>query len=140
MSETPEQNSNLETDERFPSGPWVGFFIQWGSRSRTELDLRFADGKLTGHGADWVGEFVIKGGYQTEDGKCWWSKRYVGGHDVFYQGYNEGRGIWGTWQIPHVTWRGGFHIWPKGQEEGEHDTAEEDIPLEELLLTTAEGG
>ena len=36
---------------------------------------------------------------------------YVGKHDVAYQGYNEGKGILGLWEIP-PTWRGGFHIWP----------------------------
>ncbi len=29
-----------------------------------------------------------------------------------YRGYNEGKGIWGLWEIP-PTWKGGFHIWPE---------------------------
>jgi len=41
-----------------------------------------------------------------------WTKRYIGKHDVSYRGYNEGKGIWGLWEIP-PTWKGGFHIWPE---------------------------
>ena len=57
-----------ETDDRFPSGTWVGYFIQWNSRSRTELDLFFKDGLISGAGAAWVGEFIVKGRYQIDDG------------------------------------------------------------------------
>jgi len=41
-----------------------------------------------------------------------WTKTYIGAHDVFYRGFREGKGIWGTWEIT-VHARGGFHIWPK---------------------------
>src|SRR5262249_112576 len=58
-----------------------------------------------------IGEFLIRGKYSTDDGKCHWVKQYIGKHDVFYQGYNEGKGIWGTWEIPPEH-RGGFYIWP----------------------------
>jgi hypothetical protein len=58
-----------------------------------------------------IGDFLIRGKYKVEDGKCAWTKRYIGKHDVAYQGYNEGKGIWGVWEIP-PSWRGGFHIWP----------------------------
>ena len=57
--------------------------------------------------------FLIRGRYSVDDGKCHWTKRYIGLHDVAYQGYNEGKGIWGLWEIP-PTWKGGFHIWPEG--------------------------
>lgn len=140
MSDNLPQAPPSETDERFPSGPWRGYFIQWSSRSRTELDLRFSNGLISGHGADWVGEFTIKGRYQTDDGKCWWTKRYVRGHDVAYQGYNEGRGIWGVWEINSVQWRGGFHIWPKGQEEGEHLDEAVERSEETVVFETAPAG
>lgn len=78
-----------------------------------ELHLTFRDGLLKGEGRDYVGEFLIVGRYQLDDGKCWWTKRYIGQHDVFYDGFNEGKGIWGNWNID-VFGRGGFHIWPKG--------------------------
>lgn len=107
----------LETDERFPSGPWEGFWLQPvldKDRHWMELTLTFRNGEVTGEGRDRVGEFLIRGRYTCDDGKCWWSKRYVKRHDVFYQGYNEGRGIWGTWELTNPPWRGGFHIWPVG--------------------------
>ena len=76
-----------------------------------ELDLNFRQGVMTGEGRDMIGPFLIRGLYSIDDGKCAWTKRYIGKHDVAYQGYNEGKGIWGLWEIP-PTWRGGFHIWP----------------------------
>jgi hypothetical protein len=105
--------SPVETDPRFPSGPWQGFFLMahLPGRHRMELHLSFQQGVMTGEGRDMIGPFLIRGKYQLDDGKCSWSKRYVGKHDVAYQGYNEGKGIWGLWEIP-PTWRGGFHIWP----------------------------
>jgi hypothetical protein len=80
-------------------------------RHEMELDLTFRQGVMTGDGRDWVGPFLIRGKYNLDDGKCWWTKRYVKKHDVAYQGYNEGKGIWGLWEIPPDS-RGGFHIWP----------------------------
>lgn len=111
IAESPE----VETDPRFPSGPWTGFFLQQEVPGRhwMELRLTFKRGMIQGEGRDRVGEFLIKGRYQIEDGKCHWSKTYIGRHSVFYKGFNEGKGIWGTWEIPPV-WRGGFHIWPEG--------------------------
>jgi hypothetical protein len=103
----------VETDPRFPSGPWQGFFLMahWPGRHTMELHLTFHQGVMTGEGRDMIGPFLIRGKYNIDDGKCHWSKRYVGKHDVAYQGYNEGKGIWGVWEIP-PTFRGGFHIWP----------------------------
>ena len=66
---------------------------------------------MTGEGRDSIGAFLIRGRYSVDDGKCHWTKKYVGKHDVAYHGYNEGKGIWGIWEIP-PSWRGGFHIWP----------------------------
>ena len=131
---------DLETDPRFPSGRWTGFFLQTQGphpgKHQMELLLNFRQGSMTGEGRDWVGKFVIKGRYATGDGKCHWSKRYLGKHDVFYQGYNEGKGIWGTWEIPPaqnmgMLFRGGFHIWPEGMADpsGNHLTEEADLPV-----------
>lgn len=110
---------DLETDPRFPSGPWKGYFLDARVRGRhwMELRLTFSRGTLTGEGRDRVGQFLIRGRYTVEDGRCHWSKRYVRGHDVFYNGFNEGKGIWGNWEIPPEQGgpaRGGFHIWPEG--------------------------
>jgi hypothetical protein len=81
-------------------------------RHMMELQLSFHEGVMTGEGRDMIGLFLIRGKYKLDDGKCRWTKRYVGKHDVAYQGYNEGKGIWGLWEIPPSS-RGGFHIWPE---------------------------
>jgi len=110
-----------------------------------ELRLTFCNGVLTGEGRDRVGPFVIKGRYYVEDGKCHWTKGYLGKHDVLYQGYNEGTGVWGTWEIPR-QWRtlwfrlhGGFHIWPEGLigAHAEQLTAHADLPAEEEAIQMA---
>jgi hypothetical protein len=108
----------LETDPRFPSGPWTGFFMQrvLPGRSTMTLDLTFHDGQLEAKGSDIVGPFTFTGTYDREDGKCRWTKKYLRKHRVAYTGVNEGQGIWGVWEI-NLLWgllrdRGVFHIWP----------------------------
>jgi hypothetical protein len=79
-----------------------------------ELILTFRQGTLRGEGRDRVGPFLIRGTYGVDSGACHWTKRYVGQHDIAYRGFNEGKGIWGTWEDPHASyWRGGFYIWPE---------------------------
>jgi hypothetical protein len=105
----------LEQDSRFPSGPWKGFFLQpiLAGRHWMELNLTFRRGVLRGEGRDRVGRFLFRGRYEVKSGKCWWTKQYLGKHAISYQGYNEGKGIWGTWDYPPTPgWKGGFHIWP----------------------------
>ncbi len=125
------QVPQLETDPRFPSGPWTGFFLQkeLPGRHQTDLRLTFHDGNITGEGRDRVGDFLVKGRYNLVDGKCYWTKKYLGKHDVFYDGFNEGKGIWGVWQIGQLG-RGGFHIWPEGLGDPTHDhlVEEADVP------------
>ncbi len=121
-----------EPDDRFPSGPWAGFFL-WPAvpgRHAMELRLTFREGVMSGEGRDRCGEFLVRGRYQTKDGKCWWTKKYLGKHDVFYEGFNEGRGIWGNWEIPRDS-RGGFHIWPEamGDPTLKKLEAEADVPV-----------
>jgi hypothetical protein len=123
-----------ETDPRFPSGPWLGFFLQKHvrpGRHQMELRLTFCNQVITGEGRDLVGSFRIKGRYNTADGKCHWVKRYDGKHDVFYDGYNEGKGIWGTWEIASDGLRGGFHVWPEGMGDPTKPelTEEADLPI-----------
>jgi hypothetical protein len=121
----------LETDPRFPSGPWVGYFVQFG-KHLTELRLTFKQGAMTGEGRDWVGDYLVRGRYDLANGKCYWTKSYIGQHDVFYDGYNEGKGIWGRWEVvPYGhTYHGGFHIWPEGMDDPtqQHLAAEADLP------------
>src|SRR5438132_836925 len=83
-----------ETDPRFPSGPWTGFFVQKliaPGKHTMELRLQFRGGTMTGEGRDWVGPFLVRGRYDVADGKCHFTKSYVGRHDVFYRGFNEGK-------------------------------------------------
>ncbi|HYV37420.1 MAG TPA: hypothetical protein VE988_17065 [Gemmataceae bacterium] len=120
MTMTNPQPTAFESDSRFPSGPWTGFWLQKAipGRHLMELRLHFHNGTMTGEGRDWVGAFIIRGRYDVADGRCHWNKRYIGKHDVFYKGFNEGKGIWGTWEMStsvHPTsYTGGFHIWPEG--------------------------
>lgn len=115
----PEFTAEYESDPRFPSGKWVGFYLMpntGAKRHPTEMELQFRNGRMWGDGRDKVGKFVIEGKYQLDDGKCRWLKTYVAQHHVDYAGYNEGKGIWGVWEIPNnmgLNWRGGFHIWPE---------------------------
>jgi hypothetical protein len=133
----PESSSQLETDPRFPSGPWIGFFLmkEIPGKHQMELRLTFQMGYMRGEGRDYVGEFLIDGRYDTNDGKCYWTKKYLGKHDVFYQGFNEGKGIWGVWEIGDFQ-RGGFHIWPEalGDPTIEHLYEEAEPPVEEREL------
>ena len=143
---TAPRPDEFETDPRFPSGPWVGFFLQreLPGRHRMELHLTFTQGRLTGEGRDWVGPFTVRGRYNLADGKCSWNKRYTGQHDVAYQGYNEGKGIWGIWEFPFRVYgmssRGGFHIWPKGMADStsEHLAEEADVPIVADSLETSD--
>jgi hypothetical protein len=92
-----------------------------------DLQLTFANGKLSGDGNDDVGVFTIKGQYNSAERECWWTKTYAGSHDVFYRGYREGKGIWGTWEISPFA-HGGFHIWPKQAGEEETESAKQREP------------
>jgi hypothetical protein len=125
-----------ERDPRFPGGEWTGFFLQhWmPGRHTTDMNLRFADGQITGRGSDRVGPFTIDGEYETDTGKCAWTKKYIGKHSVAYRGVNDGRGIWGVWEI-RILWgwyqdRGGFHIWPRGTDVSEASDRTEEAVLE----------
>jgi hypothetical protein len=102
-----------------------------------ELSLYFRDGRMWGDGRDQVGRFLIRGRYELESGKARWSKRYAGKHDVGYDGFNEGKGIWGRWEIPPGQdpdfERGGFHIWPKGMHDPTNPADREAADFERSL-------
>lgn len=119
-----------ESNSNFPSGPWTGFFTYNHSpeKTRTDLILEFTNGRITGEGNDWVGPFVIDGNYDVQTNECYWLKLYVGQHSVFYRGFREGKGIWGTWEISN-NWRGGFHIWPVTEENNELEANVEEEPM-----------
>ena len=131
------EQTATETDPRFPSGPWTGYFLQKliPGRHLMELRLSFSQGQIQGEGRDWVGLFILRGRYDLQEGKCYWTKRYLAKHDVFYQGFNEGKGIWGVWEISSKTLpqQGGFHIWPEGMPDPStpHLTEAADLPAPE---------
>lgn len=134
MDETAETET-LESDDRFPSGPWEGFWLQPEvppGKHPMELKLEFQHGRMSGEGRDAVGQFNLTGRYDTSDGRCHFTKSYPNRHTVPYSGYNEGRGIWGTWELPDYALRGGFHIWPLGSGSGDgiRLVEEADVPLE----------
>lgn len=109
---TPE----VERDERFPSGPWVGFWIQRGmGKQRMSLSLTFSDGRVIGEGRDIVGRFGFVGVYDLTNGKVRMTKQYENAHRVAYDGANDGDGtwLWGVWNV--LSERGGFHLWPEGE-------------------------
>jgi hypothetical protein len=124
----------------FVSGPWTGFFTyqQFFGEHRTDLHLDFRMGRITGSGADAVGPFVIAGGYDERTGSCWWTKSYVGAHELSYHGAREGRGIAGQWEI-RPGWRGSFRIWPidAGECAVNEIAHEEEIPLRQAPLEPA---
>lgn len=132
-------SDDLESDPRFPSGKWRGFWTQTvpvRAKPQQEMILAFRRGIIDGEGRDMVGPFLIRGTYSIADGKCHWTKRYVGKHDVHYRGFNEGKGIWGTWQIVDtIVLSGGFHIWPEGMADPTGSTLAEEaeIPAGELV-------
>jgi hypothetical protein len=119
------------TEPLFPSGPWTGFYQYAGPKDKHRMDLQltFTNGNLAGTGGDDIGSFLIKGHYDPKEMECYWTKTYVGGHDVFYRGFREGKGIWGTWEIG-LHGRGGFHIWPRrvGESDALEETAKAGIP------------
>lgn len=130
-TETPGDAQPItETDSRFPSGPWTGFFLQPGTPERhwMELDLTFRDGIMAGAGRDRVGKFAISGRYHLDNGRCHWAKTYFRQHSIDYSGYNEGKGIWGVWEY-QSNWRGGFLIWPVAMGDPTQQKLAEAAPL-----------
>ncbi len=130
----PENSDDSDAlDPEFPSGDWVGYWLEDpGGRYRQELRLTFRDGVLSGTGADSVAEFLVRGRYDAESKEVWWSKQYLGAHSVYYRGFREIKGIWGTWELDGT--RGGFHIWPRSEGEFEAETATEEAEAPRQLV------
>jgi len=125
-------------DPLFPSGQWTGFYnYRPGDRHRMDLRLTFAQGNMSGDGDDDIGRFLIQGRFDAANRECYWTKSYLGAHDVFYRGFREGKGIWGTWEI-NVFGHGGFRIWPRhaGEGEAESESAGQAEPVEAMATET----
>ena len=82
------------------------------------LSLRFGSGRIVGEGGDGVGNFVIRGSYDSRTGECQFNKGYLGRHSIRYHGVLVGHVIQGSWQT-EGDWTGGFRIWPQGCVEGD---------------------
>ena len=80
-----------------------------------ELQLTFANGNMSGDGMDDVGRFLIKGRYDAANRECYWTKSYLGAHEVFYRGFREGKGIWGKMGNHHPGTRRLLHLAPPGR-------------------------
>jgi hypothetical protein len=106
-----------------------------------DLQLTFANGNMSGDGMDDVGRFLIKGRYDAASHECYWTKSYLGAHDVFYRGFREGKGIWGTWEIT-IRHHGGFHIWPRQAGEGEEraESASVEEPVDAIATQEIASG
>jgi len=104
-----------------------------------DLVLTFSNHTISGDGSDDIGQFVITGRFDETNGECYWTKAYIAGHNVYYRGFREGKGIWGLWELPNES--GGFQIWPLGQGEGEQDyeSAEEPAPVEAVATGVLPG-
>jgi len=126
----------------FKSGPWVGFYTysEQPRRFLMDLNLRFHQGKIKGDGADGLDTFLIAGFYDTKTMECGWEKIYPTRSAVSYQGYREGKGIWGRWTLTGA--RGGFHIWPLSEggppdlsQLEEEETVETTVPVPLITIS-----
>ena len=113
----PTGREQHETDDRFPTGAWTGFYLQPDSRRRHGMDLflEFIENRVSGKGHDPVGESTINGAYDLTTAECSWTKQYVGQHRVEYAGQARRRGIVGQWRVPGQpeVWSGPFFVWPR---------------------------
>jgi hypothetical protein len=132
----------MEADNRFPTGEWNGFYLEQIQPKRGWMHLykSFENGQIKGEGTDYVGPWVSHGSYDSETGACQWVKKYVGKHNVEYQGVCGSNGIQGRWRIGAMT--GEFHIWPKSMgnldEMYLHEDLREPSPTMELGTVPAE--
>jgi len=100
-----------ETDPRFVSGRWIGFYLQpqihYG-RCWMQLFLRFSEGKIQGDGRDIAGSFFLRGKYNLESAEVWFHKTYNDWH-VYYKGRYARKAISGIWYLPVDS--GDFVVW-----------------------------
>src|SRR5438552_10031870 len=83
----------------FPSVPRTGFYNygRIAQKHRMDLGLVFTDSTISGDGSNDIGRFFVTGHFDETNGECSWTKAYIGGHDVFYGGFWEGKGKRGLW-------------------------------------------
>jgi hypothetical protein len=131
---------NNESDPRFPSGVWIGWFKQLRKYSM-RVEMTFRNGAIAAAGSDeQIGKFTFAGRYSLSDGRCSWTKVYQSRPEanaqVHYHGFNEGKGIWGQWEFPWLKSfaeaHGGFFLLPEGWPDpwgGDSNVRSEDLPV-----------
>jgi hypothetical protein len=112
-------HDQLETDSRFPTGPWKGYYIQFGQRGWQQLNLSFSGGKIEGTALDKGGEADVHGTYDLSTGTVNLVKIYYY-HKVEYRGDVRDKGIRGGFMIryPLAIDTGDFYIWPDTNPDG----------------------
>lgn len=91
---------------------WLGFFLEdFRGKGWMNIRLQFVDGVMRGEGVDYVGTWYLDGSYSLDDLNCSWIKRYLGQHEVQYDGRISDVGILGQWNIQGLM-SNQFHIWP----------------------------
>lgn len=114
-----DQTADFESDPRFPSGPWEGFWTSDAGVGSMKLYLEFVCGRVRGEGSDRVGTFDITGRYWPRSGIVVLRKKYRGQHKVWYRGRPFGPYLRGGWRIPSTTTRGHWRIRPIDEDEFE---------------------
>lgn len=109
----PLTNEKFETDPRFPSGAWRGYWLQHGMKGWMKLMLEFRTGCVSGDGVDVVGQFTVRGSYCLKTGQVTIRKHYAGRYMVAYDGAAASDvHLRGQWNIRACLERGPWHIWP----------------------------
>ncbi len=111
------KRKGAEQHPNFPSGAWEGFYLYatgpGADRHAMSFRLNFNSGKIKGSGGDDIGPFTWEGEYDVSTMSVNMVKSYRS-HTVNYTGMADTNGIYGSWDLGLA--RGGFHIWPKKQE------------------------
>ena len=107
-----DQTATFESDPRYPSGPWEGFWTQAGKVSSMKLYLEFVAGRVRGEGSDRVGAFDITGRYWPHRDRIVLRKAYHGKHTVWYRGKPFSPYLKGQWNIASPPASGLWRIWP----------------------------
>lgn len=124
-----DETAEFESDPRFPSGPWEGFWAYDGELASMNLYMQFVGGRVRGEGSDRIGMFDITGRYWTRHGTVVLRKHYRGYHVVRYRGSSFFPYLKGESRIASALDHGRWRIWP----------VEEEFELTRLVIETTEG-
>lgn len=124
-----QRSNHHETDKRFPSGLWMGYWMQGFIKGKMQLTLEFIDGTVSGEGTDPVGSFTMKGIYSLKHNMVSMVKQYHGAHSVGYCGCAADGGLNGTWRIPRFPETDEWRLWP----------VEDEFEIVHLAIETDDG-